>query len=180
MCVQDKCRLLVKDAVLLLGVMDEANAIPEGQVFFQWTPRLCDGSIGKAKRLDAGTRVAVSRNPCMGGADIRVLTAADAAQLPPALRALQNVIVFPQRGLQSTPGMMSGGDLDGDEFWAIWDPALVPQTQVAPVDYAPATLPPEVDGVCSVHTGLHIHVLLVPDDLLCRPAHDGLRIATSH
>lgn len=59
------------------------------------------------------------------------------------MMATQDVIVFPVKssdlGDRSHPDEMSGGDLDGDQFWLCWDPRLV--NKVTPVNtaYAPDT-----------------------------------------
>ena len=143
---QEKCRLPVRDAVNLLGVLDESGELREGQIYFSWTPQLPDGSIGRARTLPTGTRVAVSRPPCLSSQDIRLLTVADPAQLPPALTQLVNVVAFSQRGARPAPSLMSGGDLDGDLYFIIWDTQLVPASAHAPLDYSPSTQPVEVVG----------------------------------
>eukprot|EP00479_Gromia_sphaerica_P002097 TRINITY_DN124_c0_g1_i1.p1 TRINITY_DN124_c0_g1~~TRINITY_DN124_c0_g1_i1.p1 ORF type:complete len:99 (+),score=11.39 TRINITY_DN124_c0_g1_i1:106-402(+) len=68
-------------------------------------------------------RVAVLRNPCLHLGDVLVLEAVDV----PALRHLENVVVFPARGPRPHPNETSGGDLDGDQFLCINDPDLVPK-----------------------------------------------------
>ncbi|KAJ3189533.1 hypothetical protein HK101_008933 [Irineochytrium annulatum] len=98
--VQTKARILIPNAISLLGIMDEANVLRPGQVFFQFK----DDEDMLIKR-PVGSRVVVYRNPSLHPGDIRVLTVAD----PPELRHLTNVIVFPQAGARPHPNEMSGG-----------------------------------------------------------------------
>jgi RNA-dependent RNA polymerase len=41
------------------------------------------------------------------------------------LKNLVNVIVFPTVGKRPEQNKMSGGDLDGDVYFAIWDKTIV-------------------------------------------------------
>ncbi|OAA57426.1 RNA-dependent RNA polymerase [Niveomyces insectorum RCEF 264] len=55
-----------------------------------------------------------------------------------ALRDLRNCIVFSARGARDLPSQLSGGDLDGDIFNVLWDPAvceLPTLSTFAPADY---------------------------------------------
>jgi RNA dependent RNA polymerase len=79
--VQHKCRLPVRDAVNLLGVLDESGTLAASEVYLSWTPQLADGSVGLRTTLPTGTRVAVSRCPCLSASDIRILTVADERSL---------------------------------------------------------------------------------------------------
>ena len=71
----------------------------------------------------------------MAPADLRLLTAADPRVLSTELRKMTNVIVFPRCGAESEPSKMGGGDLDGDCFFIIWDPALIPDNEAPALDY---------------------------------------------
>ena len=59
-----------------------------------------------------------------------------------ALAAYVNVVVFPAEHMvteRSIPAECSGGDLDGDMFACIWDPALVPPREHESFDYGSLT-----------------------------------------
>ncbi|KAJ4865061.1 RNA dependent RNA polymerase domain-containing protein [Trichoderma breve] len=64
----------------------------------------------------------VGRNPSLHPGDIRVVEAVDI----PELRHLRDIVVFPSTGDRPVPNMLSGGDLDGDDFFIIWEPTLIP------------------------------------------------------
>ncbi|KAL1901224.1 hypothetical protein Cpir12675_000590 [Ceratocystis pirilliformis] len=64
----------------------------------------------------------VGRNPSLHPGDIRVVQAVNV----PELNHLTNVVVFPSTGDRDVPSMLSGGDLDGDDFFVIWDETLIP------------------------------------------------------
>jgi hypothetical protein len=51
------------------------------------------------------------------------------------LKELVNVIVFPSKGVRNLPNEMSGGDLDGDDFFVFWDKNLVKIEQATPFDF---------------------------------------------
>ena len=51
------------------------------------------------------------------------------------LKELVNVIVFPSIGNESLPSSMSGGDLDGDDYFIFWDEGLVNVQPVKPFKY---------------------------------------------
>ncbi|KAJ8108289.1 hypothetical protein ONZ43_g6472 [Nemania bipapillata] len=70
----------------------------------------------------------VGRNPSLHPGDIRVVEAVDV----PALYHLRDVVVFPANGDRDIPSMCSGGDLDGDDFFVIWDQSLIPPEQNHP------------------------------------------------
>jgi RNA-dependent RNA polymerase len=77
----------------------------------------------------------VGRNPSLHPGDLRVVQAVNV----PALHHLRNVVVFPQTGERDVPSMCSGGDLDGDDYFIIWDEALLPQPRewnCDPMSYA--------------------------------------------
>lgn len=96
--------------------------------------------------------------------DIRILTAVDKA----CLHHHQDVIVFPRKGPRPHPDEMSGSDLDGDLYYAAWDPRLVPtQPMYEPMDYSA----PEKRMVMELHVFFsptckdNVHQLCLKHDL---------------
>lgn len=67
----------------------------------------------------------IARNPSLHPGDIRVVRAVD----KPELHHLRNAVVLPQTGDRDLGNMCSGGDLDGDDYWIIWDQDLIPPPQ---------------------------------------------------
>lgn len=78
------------------------------------------------------------------------------------MRQLENVLVFSQRGARPESCLMSGGDLDGDLYFVIWDDALVPHDEDAPLDYTPARKPVELHGRALYPRALRISVPWAP------------------
>ncbi|KAI9207883.1 RNA dependent RNA polymerase-domain-containing protein [Polychytrium aggregatum] len=134
-----KARIFVPMGLCLIGVMDETETLPEGCIFFQYT-----NDIGDVIQLRPGTSVAVGRSPSLHPGDIRTLRTIDCEPL----RHLVNVVVFSSRGQRPQANKMSGGDLDGDIFFIIWDPSLVPRPDknIPPMNYT-SSEPPQVARV---------------------------------
>eukprot|EP00026_Physarum_polycephalum_P004004 Phypoly_transcript_04021.p1 GENE.Phypoly_transcript_04021~~Phypoly_transcript_04021.p1 ORF type:complete len:720 (+),score=100.17 Phypoly_transcript_04021:60-2219(+) len=103
----------------LFGVIDKDGFLEEGEVFINL----------KNKGVVTG-RVAVTKSPCMHPGDIRLLKAQDI----PQLYGLVDVIVFPSKGKRPTADMIANSDVDGDEFFATWNPSL---TNIKPQPPAP-------------------------------------------
>ncbi len=129
--LRTKTHVSVPLGALLMGVPDPLGVLEEGQVFVQ---------IQKAADADVEPIVAENvllyRNPLLHPGDVRVLSAVEC----PALAQYVNVVVFPARHkvtARSIPAECSGGDLDGDCFAVVWDPALVPprDREIVPFDY---------------------------------------------
>lgn len=81
------------------------------------------GAFDDAKKYKIITGLClVGRNPSLHPGDLRVVEAVDV----PALHHLHNVVVFPRTGDRDIPSMCSGGDLDGDDYFVIWDHRLLP------------------------------------------------------
>lgn len=134
-----KAAITVKQSAFLYGCVDEARVLrghsqetegkPERnvetlpQIFLQVPIPGSEASQNTAKyRVITGVCV-VGRNPSLHPGDLRVVEAVDR----PELRHLRDVVVFPQTGDRDIPSMCSGGDLDGDDFFVIWDPQLIPK-----------------------------------------------------
>ena len=131
--VKEKARIPIEKSAFILGCADETGTLrghsksTEGskvkdvsklpQIFLQ----ISDPEEPQKSTVVAGVCI-VGRNPSLHPGDIRVVEAVDVS----ALRHLRDVVVFPTKGDRDVPSMLSGGDLDGDDFFVIWDPDLLP------------------------------------------------------
>lgn len=138
-CMQEKCRVPVAQGVVLIGILDETGTLPTGTFYASWDrPQENNDdpyATSAPQPLPAGTRALVSRNPVVSPADLRILRAADPENLPSKLTSLTNVVVFPKVGQRPEQCKMSGGDLDGDIFFIIWDEKLIPPAEATANDY---------------------------------------------
>ncbi|KAF6803018.1 suppressor of ascus dominance [Colletotrichum sojae] len=132
--LKEKARIVVEQSAFLLGCLDETGTLrghsesTEGkrtnnvedlpQVFLQ----IEDPENRGKYRCITGICI-IGRNPSLHPGDIRVVEAVDV----PALHHLRNVVVFPSTGDRDVPSMLSGGDLDGDDFFVMWNPDLIPK-----------------------------------------------------
>uniref|UniRef100_A0A8H7NJT6 RNA-dependent RNA polymerase n=1 Tax=Bionectria ochroleuca TaxID=29856 RepID=A0A8H7NJT6_BIOOC len=131
--LKEKARIEVEESAFVLGCMDETGSLrghdstTEGsqdkdenklpQIFLQ----LSDSVSTRKTKIVEGICI-VGRNPSLHPGDIRVVQAVD----EPRLHHLKDVVVFPRGGDRPVPNMLSGGDLDGDDFFVIWDENLIP------------------------------------------------------
>lgn len=131
--IKEKARIPVEKSAFVLGCADETGTLrghsnaTEGssskdvsklpQIFLQ----VSDPEEPQKSTVVTGVCI-VGRNPSLHPGDIRVVEAVDV----PALKHLRDVVVFPTKGDRDVPGMLSGGDLDGDDFFVIWDSTLLP------------------------------------------------------
>ncbi|KAL2757784.1 hypothetical protein ACRALDRAFT_2025500 [Sodiomyces alcalophilus JCM 7366] len=132
--LREKARVVVDQSAFVLGCVDETgtlrghsvatekrggpnnlNELP--QIFLQ----IPDRHTSSGYRPVEGVCI-VGRNPSLHPGDIRVVQAVDC----PVLHHLKNLVVFPSTGDKDVPSMLAGGDLDGDDFFVIWDPKLIP------------------------------------------------------
>lgn len=154
--LKEKARIMINDGAFILGVVDETaqlkgynrkafqnEDLPE--IFIQVSDpgqniRLAS-SDSKVKSIEGenGNRIIVgkciiARNPSLHPGDVRVVNAVDVA----SLRHHVDVVVFPQTGDRDVPSMLSGGDLDGDDYIVIWDPEFTDNiTNDEPAAYTP-------------------------------------------
>ena len=127
--LQTKARIFVKKGICLIGVMDETNTLNPGEIFIQISGK----KLGEPPRVfDDGCPMLVGRNPSLHPGDLRKLKVRNI----PALRHLVDVIVFPSLGERPHTDEMSGGDLDGDIYFAIWDSNLIPPHDFPPTQYS--------------------------------------------
>lgn len=113
--------------VSAVGVMDELGVLKPGEVFCQFT-KPSSKKVGIIRGM-----VTVGRYPCHHPGDIQPLLAVDA----PELHHLIDVIVFPRTGWRPITSMLSGGDLDGDIYFCIFDEriAFPPNGPYPPMSY---------------------------------------------
>ncbi|KAH6628555.1 RNA dependent RNA polymerase-domain-containing protein [Chaetomium tenue] len=182
--LKEKARLVVDQGAFLLGCADETGTLrghsraTEGrngitqnelpQIFLQ----VPDPKDRGAYKVVTGICI-VGRNPSLHPGDIRVVEAVDV----PKLRHLRDVVVFPLKGDRDVPSMCSGGDLDGDDFFVIWDPKLIPpEWSHPPMNYtAPEPLNESQESI--VNSLAFFFVLFMKNDRLPLIAHAHLATA---
>ncbi|KAJ7134927.1 RdRP-domain-containing protein [Mycena crocata] len=116
--LRKKLNIPVKGSGNLLGVVDHCGVLKEGEVYIN-LPGKGGPQVGP---------VATMRNPAYDPNGIRVLEAVN----KPELKHLTNCIVFAASGSHSEPDRMGNGDLDGDLYFAIFNPALIPERRSPP------------------------------------------------
>lgn len=171
--LKEKARIQVEQSAFVLGCVDETGSLrghssaTEGckikdvsmlpQIFLQ----LSDPKIYNQTRIVQGVCI-VGRNPSLHPGDIRVVEAVD----EPKLRHLKDVVVFPSTGDRPLPNMLSGGDLDGDDFFVIWDPSLIPnEWNHPPMNYS-GSKPCELQRDVNVDDMRDFFVSYVKNDVL--------------
>ncbi|KAJ7723330.1 RNA dependent RNA polymerase-domain-containing protein [Mycena maculata] len=120
--LRKKLNIPVKGSGYLLGVVDHSRVLKEGEVYVN-LPAKGGPQIGP---------VAAMRNPAFDPSGVRVLQAVN----KPELRHLTNCIVFAASGAHSETDRMGGGDLDGDSYFVLFTPTLIPRPRQP---QAPAT-----------------------------------------
>ncbi|KAK1252646.1 hypothetical protein MKX08_003833 [Trichoderma sp. CBMAI-0020] len=178
--LKEKSRIAIEQSAFVLGCVDETGTLrghsnaTEGtsdkdvnklpQIFLQ----VSDSKVYSTTKVIKGICV-VGRNPSLHPGDIRVVEAVDI----PELHHLKDVVVFPSTGDRPVPNMLSGGDLDGDDFFIIWDPSLIPEKWNHPAMNYTNPPPPKLDRDVNVNDLRDFFVNYMKNDVL--PL-----IATSH
>lgn len=178
--LKEKAHIQVQKSAFVLGCVDETGTLrghsydTEGseekdvnrlpQIFLQ----VSDPKNYNKTCIIRGVCI-VGRNPSLHPGDIRVVEAVDCE----ALHHLKDVVVFPSTGDRPVPNMLSGGDLDGDDFFVIWEPSLIPsEWNYPPMNYSPPK-PIELERDVDVNDLKNFFVKYLKNDKL--PL-----IATSH
>lgn len=180
--LKQKARLNVEKGAFVLGCVDETGTlqghmkviedckdVPSEklpQIFLQIPDR--NGGY----KVITGTCI-VGRNPSLHPGDIRVVEALDV----PALRHLRDVVVFPLTGDRDVPSMCSGGDLDGDDFFVIWDPLLIPNERSHPPMINQPVVSKEMATEPTVNNLISFFVLYMKHNNLGQIAHAHLATA---
>ncbi|KAI2610447.1 RdRP-domain-containing protein [Hypoxylon sp. NC1633] len=180
--LREKARIVVDQGALVFGCVDETHtlrghfeSLTEGnsnllpQVFLQ-VPKTGTNPGEKVEYIVITGTCVVGRNPSLHPGDIRVVEAVDV----PKLRHLRDVVVFPGVGDRDIPSMCSGGDLDGDDYFVIWDPQLIPSER----NYAPmlhdTVKPPELNRNVKITDMISFFVRYMKNDTLSTIAHAHL------
>ncbi|KAI9825931.1 MAG: hypothetical protein M1819_000450 [Sarea resinae] len=122
-----RARIPVPNGLTLCGIMDETGVLEEGQIFCTFVR---DGK----KFIITRRSVIITRAPALHPGDVQLVNAVNVPENSP-LRKLSNCICFSRMGDRDLPSKLSGGDLDGDLYSIIWDPACRPSHCHAPADY---------------------------------------------
>uniref|UniRef100_A0AC34QZN5 RNA-dependent RNA polymerase n=1 Tax=Panagrolaimus sp. JU765 TaxID=591449 RepID=A0AC34QZN5_9BILA len=101
-----------------LGAADFRGYLKQGQVFFRYSK---EPSVKCEEKLVHVGPIAVTRSPSFSLGDIQFVEAVDI----PELHHIVDVLIFPTCGDRPIQDKISGGDLDGDEYFVFWDPDLM-------------------------------------------------------
>lgn len=138
--IKHRSRIPVKLAVTLYGIMDETGYLNEGEIFCVLQTE------EEGRSVIVGRNIIITRSPALHPGDIQLVTGVDVPDESP-LNALHNCVVFSQKGQRDLPSQLSGGDLDGDIYNVIYDPAFLPISIQEPADYPRVVQPDVVDRV---------------------------------
>ncbi|KAI1411393.1 RdRP-domain-containing protein [Hypoxylon sp. FL1857] len=182
--LRDKARIVVEQGAFVFGCVDESRTLrghsdktkPGNtntdllpQIFLQ-VPK-AGIKPGEEGEYTVITGVCIlGRNPSLHPGDIRVVEAVDV----PALRHLRDTVVFPAVGDRDIPSMCSGGDLDGDDYFVIWDPRLLPDEWNYPPMHHDTLKPKEIKRDVRVTDLISFFVRYMKNDALSTIAHAHL------
>ncbi|KAL9114236.1 MAG: hypothetical protein Q9227_001658 [Pyrenula ochraceoflavens] len=137
--LKEKAKITVRKGACVLGVVDETATLQGYRESQQAAARLGsseekEGALPEifiqVEKADSPGHFEViegicflGRSPALHPGDIRVVRAVDC----PRLHHLRDVVVLPQTGDRDISSMCSGGDLDGDDYFVVWDPDLIPR-----------------------------------------------------
>ncbi|ELR03192.1 hypothetical protein VC83_02314 [Pseudogymnoascus destructans] len=186
--LKEKAKIIVEKGAFVLGCTDETQTLRghskttnagKGTITAEDIDKLPQIYLQVTDRKDPRHNVIieglclVGRNPSLHPGDIRVVQAVDV----PALHHLRDVVVFSQLGDRDVPGMCSGGDLDGDDFFVIWDQDLLPREWNAePMDYT-APPPVKLDRPVEINDVMSFFVKYMKSDTLPTIAHAHLALS---
>jgi RNA-dependent RNA polymerase len=146
--LKEKAKIIIEKGAFVFGCVDETHTlrgykkptsegaeVPQNQlpqIFIQVPVLGCDPKNPVYNVIEG--ICLVGRNPSLHPGDLRICQAVDV----PALHHIRDVVVFPSSGERDVPSMCSGGDLDGDDFFVIWDKDLQPtEWNCSPMDFTP-------------------------------------------
>ncbi|KAJ7017150.1 RNA-dependent RNA polymerase, partial [Mycena alexandri] len=117
--LRKKLNVTLKGSGYLLGVVDHCDVLKEGEVYINLPTK---GGAAGIRVLEAVNRPELKHlTNCIGEGFVCALP----SRTYPSK-------VFAASGSHSETDRMGGGDLDGDLFFTIFNPALIPQPRAAP------------------------------------------------
>jgi hypothetical protein len=125
--LKHKTRIPVAKGYHLHGIMDETGFLKEGQIF-------CVVIEDGIPHYIVGKNLIISRAPALHPGDVQLVEGV----MPPqnsSLMRLSNCVCFSQKGSRDLPSKLSGGDLDGDRYYIMWDELARPRRVFEPADY---------------------------------------------
>lgn len=186
--LKEKAKIIVEKGAFVLGCTDETKTLRghstntkagEGKLTAEDIDKLPQIYLQVTDKKDPRHNVIieglclVGRNPSLHPGDIRVVQAINV----PALHHLRDVVVFSQLGDRDVPAMCSGGDLDGDDFFVIWDQDLLPlEWNAEPMDYT-APAPVKLDRPVEINDVMSFFVKYMKSDTLPTIAHAHLALS---
>jgi len=163
--LQTRARICIHNGVCLIGILDETSTLQEGEVFVQLSDK-----FGGSPWVLQSPKVVVGRSPALHPGDVRVLIPKDI----PELHHLVDVVVFPANGARPHPNEMSGGDLDGDIYFVIWDQNLIPLVDFPPMIYATTNAPAKTSPSVNINDIANFFVDYIKNDNLGQIANSHL------
>lgn len=192
--LKEKARIIIQKSAFVLGVVDETGILEgyyedeedgddTGKHKKEKTSRIrlpeiflkvTDSENGEFKVIEG--LCIIARNPSLHPGDIRTVRAVNV----PELGHLHDVVVFPNKGDRDLASMLSGGDLDGDDYVVIWDPDLTfGVINHKPMDYSPLE-PRTLDRDVTVPDIRKFFINYMKNDKLGTIANAHLAWADSH
>ena len=107
--------------------MDETGFLEEGQIY-------CSVMVDGTRQCIVGHNLIISRAPALHPGDVQLVQGVVPPPGSPLLE-LSNCICFSQKGERDLPSQLSGGDLDGDRYYIMWDNRAKPKQYFSPADY---------------------------------------------
>lgn len=159
--LKHKSRIPVAKGWHLHGIMDETGVLEPGQIY-------CSVNTDGITRPIIQNGIIISRAPALHPGDVQLVDAVDIPE-DSSLRQLHNCIVFSQKGERDLPSMLSGGDLDGDRYYIIWDPDARPELSYRPADY-PRVNPVDLKRAVQASDIVDFFILFMETDQLGRIA----------
>ncbi|KAG8946221.1 hypothetical protein FRC04_011967 [Tulasnella sp. 424] len=142
--MKHKARIPVKGSYTLVGVVDVHGWLQPNEVF------VCIQKRDEKPEYIQG-KVLITRSPQVHPGDVQFVEAI--GHPPPGspftFEKFPNCVVFSSLGDRCIPSMLSGGDLDGDEYNVILYQDLFPSKTYPPAAYPPAIIK-ELDRTCTI------------------------------
>ncbi|TVY45069.1 RNA-dependent RNA polymerase [Lachnellula subtilissima] len=125
--LKHQTRIPVQKGYHLHGLMDETGYLREGEIF-------CSVVEDGVPKYITGRNLIISRAPALHPGDVQLVDGVMPPKGSPLLQ-IHNCICFSQHGARDLPSKLSGGDLDGDRYYIMWDDRAKVKNVFQPADY---------------------------------------------